>query len=175
MILFAQTLFSISFKSNHPSSTSPTSITRAPPSKDVGQVRIRFSTPLKQHGRRPRLPLPSPSTLPRHSTSSVENASRSAPSLLSATSLDVDRRGRPDLPSPSHPPLCHVTTSSVEDISPGLPLPSSLPRHLTLSVEDASPACHRPFTLRFAMSLDVERRGRPRFATALLSATSFDI
>jgi len=158
VILFAQTLFWFDFfQVQPPSSTSSTSITRAPPSKDVGQVRKHFSTPLKQHGRWPRLPLPSPSTLLCHSMSSVENASRSAPSPLSAMTLDVEHQGHPSLPSPSHPLLCHVTMSSVEDISPGLPLPFSLPCHLTLSVENASPACHHPFTLCFAMSLDVER------------------
>jgi hypothetical protein len=99
VILFAHYSDSISSKSNHLPS-SPTSITRAPPSKDVGRVRKRSSTPLKQHGRRPRLPLPS--ALPRHSTSSVENTS---PGLLPPSSL------------PRH------LTLSVEDASPACHCP----------------------------------------------------
>jgi hypothetical protein len=99
----------ISSKSNHLPS-SPTSITHAPPSKDVGRV-CKRSTPLKQHGRQPRLPLPTPSALPHHSTSSVENA---FPGLLPPLSLPRHltlsvEDAFPGLPPPSHPPLCHVT------------------------------------------------------------------
>ena len=135
---------SISSKSNQLCS-SPTSITHAPPSKDVGRVRKHSPTPFKQHGCQHHLPLPSPSTLPRHSTSSIENAS---PGLLlpsSATSLDAEHRGC--LPqsatalTPSALP-CHPT-SSVKDTL-GLPPPSSLPRHLMLSIEDTSPGLPLP-------------------------------
>ena len=98
-------------------SLSSTSITHAPPSKDVG--RKRSSTPLKQHGCWCHLPLPSPSALPRHLMSSVENAS---PSLLTpsfATSLDVECQGcLPGLPLPLHPPLCHVTRCRASRMPP---------------------------------------------------------
>ena len=155
-----------SSKSNHflrPLPSSPTTITHAPPSKDVGRVRKHASTPLKQHGHRRHLPLPSPSALPRHLTSSIKNASpclllpSSLPRHLTLSTEDVS----PCLPLPLHALLCHVTrrrasrtplvhslprhlTLSVEDTSPGLPLPSRLfsppilPCHLTSSVEDAS-------------------------------------
>ena len=144
---------SISFKSNHPSSTSPTSITRAPPSKDVGRI---SSMPFKQHGRCLRLPLPSPSALPHHSTSSL--LPRFAPALPSATSVDVEHQGRLPRSATTFAPstLPHHPTLTIEDTSPGSPPPSSLPCHLTLSVEDVSPTCHCPHTLRFATSPNVE-------------------
>ena len=161
-----------SSKSNHflcPLPSSPTTITRAPPSKDVGHVRKRTSTPLKQHGHWHRLPLPSPSTLPCHLTSSIKNASpclllpSSLPCHLMLSTEDVS----PCLPLPLHAPLCHVTqrrasrtplvhslprhlTLSVEDTSPGLPLPSCLfsppilPCHPTSSVKDLPLVCHHP-------------------------------
>ena len=69
-------------------SVSSTSITCAPPSKDVG--RECSSMPLKQHGRWRRLPLPSPSALPRHLTLSIENASPSLLTPSSAMLLDVE-------------------------------------------------------------------------------------
>jgi len=102
-----------------------------------------------------------------------ERLSWSASALLSATSLDVEHRGCLPwfaialAPSalPRHPTL------SVED-APGLPQPSSLPRRASRT---PPLVCHRPRTLRFATSPDVERRGRPRSATALLSATSLDV
>jgi len=190
VILFAHYSDSISSKSNHLPS-SPTSITRAPPSKDVGRVRKRSSTPLKQHGRRPRLPLPSPSTPPRHSTSSVENASPgllppssplprhltlsvedafprfaitlapsalprhdvkrrgclpwSAVTLLSATSLDVERRGcLARLPLSFHPPLCYVTRRRASRTPPVCDRPPFY--HITWhpALRTPPPACHCP-------------------------------
>ena len=122
-----------------------TSITRAPPSKDVGQVRKHSPMPLKQHGHWCRLPLPSPSALPHHSTLSIENAS---PGLLlpsSATSLDAERRG--------------CLPWSVTALAP-----STLPRHPSSSVEDAL-GLPPPSS---AMSLDIERRRHlPWSASAL--------
>jgi len=151
---------SISSTSNHLPS-SPTSITCAPPSKDVGQVRKCFSMPLKQYGHQPRLPLPSPSTLLHHSTSSVENAS---PGLLPPSSLPRHltlsiedtpvchhprtlrfatswRQASRTSPLVCHcPPLCHVTWrwASRMPCPPATVLsPSALPCHSTLSIEDA--------------------------------------
>ena len=162
---------SISAKSNHLPS-SPTSITHAPPSKDVGRI---SSTPFKQHGRRLCLPLPSPSALPRHSMSSL--LPRFAPALPSAMSVDVEHRGRLPQSATAFAPstLPHHLTLTIEDASPGSPLPFSLPHHLTLSVKDVSPTCHCPRTLRFATSPNVEHWGHLWFATALLSATSSHI
>ena len=158
---------------------SPTSITRAPPSKDVGRVRKRSPTPLKQHGRWRRLPLCSPSALPRHSTLSVENAS---PGLLppsSATSRDPEHRGCLPRAGPALAlsALPRLPTSSVEDTL-GLPPPSSatsldverrrhlprsatalapsaLPRHLTSSVEDA-PGLPPPSSLPHHLTSSIE-------------------
>ena len=101
--------------------------------------------PLKQHGRWRRLPLPSPSALPRHSMLSVKNAS---PGLLPpsfATSLDTERRG--------------CLPRSVTALAP-----SALPHHPTLSIEDAL-GLPPPSS---ATSLDVEhQRHLPRSASAL--------
>ena len=69
-------------------SVSSTSITCAPPSKDVGWK--CSSMPLKQHGCWHHLPLPSPSALPRHLTLSIENASPSLLTPSSAMSLDIE-------------------------------------------------------------------------------------
>ena len=121
---------SISYKSNHLPS-SPTSITRAPPSKDVGRVWKRYNMDAGH-------PLPSPSTVPHHSTSSVENAT---PDLLPPSSL------------PRH------LTLSVEDASPGLPsppAPSALPCH---NVKRRGRLPWSATALLAATSLDVERRG----------------
>ena len=137
VILFAHYSDSISSKSNHLPS-SPTSITRAPSLKRCGPGSETSSTPLKQHGRQPRLPLPSPSTPPRHSTSSVENAS---PGLLPPSSL------------PRH------LTLSVEDAFPRFAItlaPSALPRH---DVKHRGCLPWSAVALLSATSLDVERRG----------------
>ena len=100
---------------------------------------------------------------------------QSAPTLLSATSLDVERQGCLPWSATALAPsaLPRHLTSSVED-APGLPQPSSLPCHLTLSIEDTSPGLPMqcPCTLRFATSPNIERQGRPQFVTALLSAMS---
>ena len=146
VILFAQTLFWFDFFQVQPPSFISHLHHPCPSLKRCGPG----SEMLLNASQTTWTPASPPTALTLHSAKSLdvkrrERLSRSAPALLSATSLDVERRGRPRLPSPSHPPLCHVTTSSVEDISPGLPPPSSLPRHLTLSIEDASPpVCHRP-------------------------------
>jgi hypothetical protein len=143
----------ISSKSNHLPSF-PTSITCSPPSKDVGRVR-KHSMPLKQHGRQPRLPLPTPSTLPRHSTSSIENAS---PGLLPPSSLPRHltlsvKDTFPGLPPPSHPLLCHVTRDRASKTPP---LVCHRPPSLDVECRGCLPTCHCPFALCFAMSLDVK-------------------
>jgi hypothetical protein len=109
-----------------------------------------------------------PSSLPRHLTLSVEDASPglplpshpplchvtrrrasrtpwSATALLSATSLDVERRGcLPGLPLPSHPPLCHVTQRRALRT----PLVCHCPPlcHITshLALRTPPPTCHCP-------------------------------
>ena len=129
MILFAHYSDSISSKSNHLPS-SPTSITHASPSKDVGRVWKCSSMPLKQHGHQPCLPLPS--TLPHHLMSSIKNTS---PGLLLPSSLP-----------------CHLTLS-IKDASPPCHCPrpqvSLMPPQFLLNNPDAanhlpSPSQHLP-------------------------------
>ena len=141
----------ISSKSNHLPS-SPTSTTHAPPSKDVGWVWNRSSTPLKQHGCQPRLPLPSHSALPRHSTLSIKNAS---PGLLPPSSLPHHlmlsvEDASPSLPLPLHPPLCHITWRWASR----MPLVCHHPPlcHITWrwALRMPPPVCHCPHTLYFA-------------------------
>ena len=156
---------SISSKSNHLPSPS-TSITCAFPSKNVSQVWKHLSMPLKQHRCWPHLPLPLLFfALTHHLILSIENTS---PSLLLLFSLPP-QGCLPWSATPSHPLLwhiiqhqllrmpplvCHTFTPSalahhpiltIEDASPGLPLFSSLPCHLTLSIKDVSPTLHPSF------------------------------
>ena len=142
-------------KSNH-LPLSPTSITCAPPSKDVGQK--PSSTLLKQCGHWHHLPLPSPSALPCHSMSSIENTS---PCLLPPSSLPhhltlSTEDACPCLPLPLHTPLCHVTRrralrTPLVHCPP--PLVCHCPRassallfcHVTQRrVSRMPPVCHRP-------------------------------
>ena len=97
-------------------SVSSTSITCAPPSKNVGWK--CSSMPLKQHRCWHHLPLPSPSALPRHLTLSIENAFPSLLTPSSAMSLDVEHRG------------C-LPWSAIALA------PSTLPHHPMLSIKDA--------------------------------------
>ena len=123
-------------------------------------------------------PVPPATALTLHSAMSLdiehqEHLFLSATALLSATSLDAEHQGCL--------PLSATALAR-----------SALPRHPTLSIEDAPGPLsatsldverrgHLPWSATalaplqpsyFAMSPNVECRGRLRFATALLSATS---
>ena len=132
---------SISSKSNHLPS-SPTSITPQKMWAGFG------NTPqhLMDAGLASHCPHPPLCHITWHQASRTPLLVCSCPSLCHVTWCWASRM--PPLVC-LHPLLCHITMSSVEDASPGLPPPSSLPRHLTLSIEDASPACHCSFTLHF--------------------------
>jgi len=156
----------ISSKSNHLPS-SPTSITRAPPSKDVGRVRKRSSTPLMDAGLASHCPHPPLCHVAQRRASRTPPlvcsrpplchvtwrwASRTPPpvchrlhTLRFATSPDVDHRGR--LPWFATA-LLSATSLDVErrGCLPRLPLPLHPPLcHFTRRrASRTPPVCHRP-------------------------------
>ena len=118
----------------------------SPHSKDHTLHQVWKCSPmlLKQHGCQHHLPLPSPSTLPRHLMLSIENAS---PGLLPPSSLPCHltlsvEDTSPSLLLPSHPPLCHITQHRASRMPPVCHCPPLCHIISHLALRTCPPACY---------------------------------